>query len=119
VACVTAGGLAMLACVLLSSGHAAGIVAPMMLYLCGVGLVMPQAMAGALTPFPGQAGTASSFAGLVQMLTGALAGVLVGRMLGTTAIPLPAVIAATGLGTLIVFRLSRRVRAIEAVAPGE
>jgi len=54
----------MLACVPWEAANAAGIVAPMMLYLLCV--VLPQAMAGALTPFPGRAGTASFLAGRVR-----------------------------------------------------
>jgi len=104
------GGLAMLVLVLFGPGHPAEIVGPMTLYLAGVGLVMPQAMAGALAPFPQRAGTASSMAGFVQMLTGAVIGMLVGRSLGAGALPLPIAIATTGIAAATVFHLSRRVR---------
>ena len=104
------GGLAMLVLVLFGPGHPAEIVGPMTLYLAGVGLVMPQAMAGALAPFPQRAGTASSMAGFVQMLTGAVIGILVGRSLEAGALPLPIAIAATGVAAAALFHLSRRVR---------
>ena len=104
------GGLAMLVLVLFGPGHPAEIVGPMTLYLAGVGLVMPQAMAGALAPFPQRAGTASSMAGFVQMLTGAAIGMLVGRSLGAGALPLPIAIATTGVAAAALFHLSRRVR---------
>ena len=104
------GGLAMLVLVLFGPGHPAEIVGPMTLYLAGVGLVMPQAMAGALAPFPQRAGTASSMAGFVQMLTGAIIGMLVGRSLGAGALPLPIAVATTGVAAAALFHLSRRVR---------
>ena len=104
------GGLSMLVLVLFGPGHPAEIVGPMTLYLAGVGLVMPQAMAGALAPFPQRAGTASSMAGFVQMLTGAIIGMLVGRSLGAGALPLPIAVATTGVAAAALFHLSRRVR---------
>jgi MFS transporter, DHA1 family, multidrug resistance protein len=110
VACLAAGGLIMLACVLLGRGHPAEIVMPMALYLFGVGLVMPQAMAGALMPFPDRAGSASSLCGFVQMLGGALIGAMVGHFLGASALPLPIAIAATGVCALLVFLFSGRAR---------
>ena len=111
VVALAVGGLAMLALVLTGPGHPAEIVAPMTLYLAGVGLVMPQAMAGALAPFAGRAGAASSMAGFIQMLTGAVIGVLVGHALGASALPLPIAISATGLAAAAIFWLSRGVRA--------
>jgi MFS transporter, DHA1 family, multidrug resistance protein len=110
VVCLAAGGLIMLACVLFGSGHPAEIVMPMTLYLFGVGLVMPQAMAGALMPFPDRAGSASSLCGFVQMLGGALIGAAVGHFLGASALPLPIAIAATGVCALLVFLFSGRAR---------
>lgn len=115
--CLAGGGVIMLALVLVGTGYAAEIIVPMALYLCGVGLVMPQAMAGAMMPFPDRAGVASSFAGFVQMTSGALVGVVVGRLLDASALPLPLTVAITGVGCLVIFHLSRAVRAREAVAP--
>ncbi|WP_413991337.1 multidrug effflux MFS transporter [Labrys okinawensis] len=114
VVCLAGGGLVMLACVLFGAGHPAEIVVPMMLYLFGVGLVMPQAMAGALMPFPTKAGSASSFCGFTQMLGGALIGAAVGHFLGASALPLPMAIAATGMCALIIFLLSGPARRASA-----
>ena len=36
------------------------VLVPMVVYMAGVGLALPQSMAGALTPFPERAGAASS-----------------------------------------------------------
>jgi DHA1 family bicyclomycin/chloramphenicol resistance-like MFS transporter len=117
VICLAAGGLAMLALDLLGTGHPAEIVVPMMLYLFGVGLVMPQAMAGALMPFPDRAGSASSFCGFMQMLGGALIGAAVGHALGTSALPLPIAIAATGVCALLVFLFSGPARKASVASP--
>jgi len=43
------------------------IIGPMMVFLSGMGIVMPNAMAGALAPFPKAAGAASAMLGFVQM----------------------------------------------------
>lgn len=110
VICLAAGGLVMLALVLIGTGHPAEIVLPMTLYLFGVGLVMPQAMAGALMPFPDRAGSASSFCGFMQMLGGAVIGAAVGHALGASALPLPIAIAATGICALLVFLFSGAAR---------
>jgi DHA1 family bicyclomycin/chloramphenicol resistance-like MFS transporter len=69
---IAAGGLS-LALAVATGVPGLWLVAAMALYLAGVGLAMPQAMAGALTPFPDCAGTAASLMGLVQP---ALAGVI-------------------------------------------
>lgn len=111
VTCLALAGVAMLAAVLFGPGHPVEIIAPMVVYLFGVGLVMPQAMASALTPFPDRAGAASSFLGLVQMLTGAAIGILVGHALGASALPLPLAIASTGVLTFAIFHASAALRA--------
>jgi DHA1 family bicyclomycin/chloramphenicol resistance-like MFS transporter len=49
------------------------------IYMCGVGMVMPQAMAGALAPFAKMTGTASSLLGFSQSLIAASIGMLVGH----------------------------------------
>ena len=81
VACLAAGGLLMLVGVATGIGGPLGVVVPMAVYACGVGLTMPQAQASAMMPFPDRAGAASSFNGLCQMLLSACVGLLVGRLL--------------------------------------
>lgn len=111
VACLAAGGLSMLACVATGFGGPAGVVLPMTLYACGVGLTMPQAQASAMMPFPDRAGAASSFTGLCQMLFSACIGLLVGRLLQGTALPLPAVMSVIGVAALVLFKASAAIRA--------
>ncbi len=54
----------------------------MALYLAGLGMVLPQAIAGAMTPFPERAGAASALLGFVQQSAAALCGAVVGALLG-------------------------------------
>jgi MFS transporter, DHA1 family, multidrug resistance protein len=111
VACLAAGGLAMLLCVATGFGGPFGVVVPMALYACGIGLTMPQAQAAAMMPFPERAGAASSLTGLCQMLFAACVGLLVGHLLKGTALPLPIVMSVIGIATLILFHASAAVRA--------
>jgi len=72
----------------------------MAVYLAGLGMVLPQGTAGALTPFPERAGAASSLFGFVQQTTAALAGAAVGWLLGQSAWPLVGAVAGMGCATL-------------------
>jgi len=107
---LAAGGLAMCAALALGLTSLAAIVLPTTLYLFGLGLTMPQAMAGALTPFPDRAGAASSLLGFVQQGSAAILGALVGHMLGESAWPIAGPLAAMGVAALLVWAVSRRVR---------
>jgi DHA1 family bicyclomycin/chloramphenicol resistance-like MFS transporter len=91
------GGLAMAAAIALGATSPAALAVPMALYLCGLGLAMPQSMAGALIPFPERAGAASSLLGFLQQATASAIGIVVGQMLGSSALPLAAIIAAMGV----------------------
>jgi DHA1 family bicyclomycin/chloramphenicol resistance-like MFS transporter len=79
------------------------VIAPVALVFFSCALVFPNAMAGAVAPFPDMAGTASSVASFVQIAMGALIGVAVGALHDGTTVPLFAVIAASSLGALGVF----------------
>ena len=94
---LAAGGLAMAAAIALGATSPAALAIPMALYLCGLGLAMPQSMAGALMPFPERAGAASSLLGFLQQATASAVGIVVGQMLGSSALPLAAIIAAMGV----------------------
>tara|TARA_B110000503_G_scaffold105513_1_gene157439 strand:+ start:33100 stop:34302 length:1203 start_codon:yes stop_codon:yes gene_type:complete len=61
---------------------------PMMLYSTGMGLVLPNAMAVALRPFPHIAATASALMGFIQMALSASATALVGAYLVDTPAPM-------------------------------
>lgn len=104
------GGVAMASAVALRLSSAASLVLPMAVYLMGVGLVLPQATAAALNPFPERAGAASALVGFSQMMFSAFVGAGVGRMLGESAWPLAGTIAAMGAATLLVWFVTRRAR---------
>jgi DHA1 family bicyclomycin/chloramphenicol resistance-like MFS transporter len=106
-----AGGLAMVAVVMLDLGSALSLVLPMALYLAGLGMVLPQSIAGAMTPFPERAGAASSLLGFVQQSVTAVFGAVVGLLLGNSAWPLAAGVAVAGCVTLLLWIATRSVRA--------
>ena len=114
--CLAAGGLAMMACLALGLPPVASLVLCMVICHAGNMLTTPQAVAGALTPFPHCAGTASSLLGLVQQISAALAGTLVGLTLGRSAWPLAIAIATLGCVSVALWAASRRGRAVPAAA---
>ncbi|GGK42576.1 multidrug effflux MFS transporter [Salinarimonas ramus] len=111
VAAQAAGGVLMLALVLLGTRSSLEVTLPMALYAVGVGLTMPQSMAAAMQPFPERAGAASSLMGICQMSVAAIVGIGLGAALAATPLALPGTIAALGAGALAVFAASRGARA--------
>jgi DHA1 family bicyclomycin/chloramphenicol resistance-like MFS transporter len=95
-----AGGLGMVMAVAFGMTSWLSLVLPVAVYLAGLGMVLPQGIAGAMTPFPERAGAASSLFGFVQQSAAALCGAAVGWFLGQSAWPLAAGVAAMGLATL-------------------
>jgi MFS transporter, DHA1 family, multidrug resistance protein len=83
----------------------------MALYLAGVGLAMPQAMAGALTPFPDRAGTAASLMGLIQQAVAAIIAAVIGAFLVQSAWPVTGVVLAMSILTLLLWVSTRALRA--------
>ena len=107
------GGLGAAAAVPLGSASPIALTAAMAIYAAGMGLVQPQSIAGAMMPFPQRAGTASSLLGVSQMVCAAVTGVIVGHLLGTSAWPVAVPLALTGCVTLLLWAVSRGVRARE------
>ena len=107
------GGLGAAAAVPLGSTSPIALTAAMAIYAAGMGLVQPQSIAGAMMPFPQRAGTASSLLGVSQMVCAAVTGVIVGHLLGTSAWPVAVPLALTGCVTLLLWAVSRGVRARE------
>jgi MFS transporter, DHA1 family, multidrug resistance protein len=107
---LAAGGLA-LAAVVAAGIPGIWLVAAMAVYLAGLGLAMPQAVAGALTPFPDRAGTAASLMGLVQQTVAAIVAAVIGGYLGRSAWPMTGVVVAMSCLTFLLWALSRRFRA--------
>jgi DHA1 family bicyclomycin/chloramphenicol resistance-like MFS transporter len=108
------GGLGMIVSPALAWTSAAALVLPITIYLFGLGLVLPQTMAGALTPFPDRAGAASSLVGFTQQMSGAFIGAVVGQLLGQSAWPLSLGVATMGCLALALWTLTRGLRAGEA-----
>lgn len=109
---VCAGGWLMLAGVRVPAVGALGVIAPMIVYCMGVGIAFPSATAIAMERVADIAGIASAIVGSLQMLSGALAGYLVGRASGRDPSVLAWVVAA--VGTLAVGLAWRRARASHA-----
>jgi len=110
-AALALGGLGAIAAIPLGGASPIPLTAAMALYAAGMGLVQPQTVAGAMMPFPQRAGTASSLLGVSQMVCAALSGVIVGHLIGTSAWPVAIPLALTGCVTLLLWVLSRGVRA--------
>jgi DHA1 family bicyclomycin/chloramphenicol resistance-like MFS transporter len=104
------GGVGMLIDVLLGVNSVIALVLLMAVYLAGMGMVLPQSFAGALTPFPERAGAASSLLGFVQQCLAAAFGAIVGLLLGDSAWPLAAGVALAGCATLALWATTRGVR---------
>ncbi|HET9717162.1 MAG TPA: multidrug effflux MFS transporter [Pseudolabrys sp.] len=105
-----AGGSGMMASVALGLTSSLSLVLPVALYLAGLGMVLPQGIAGAMTPFPERAGAASSLFGFVQQTAAALCGAAVGWLLGQSAWPLAAGVASMGCATLALWVATRGIR---------
>ncbi len=108
---LAAGGLIMAAVVALKLANVIWFVGAMTVYLAGLGFALPASMAGALTPFPDRAGTASSLMGFIQQSAAAITAAAVGCYLGQSAWPVAGVVAAMGCLALSIWLLTRRVRA--------
>jgi DHA1 family bicyclomycin/chloramphenicol resistance-like MFS transporter len=115
-AALAAGGTLMAAAVWLQLSSALSLVIPMAVYLAGMGLVLGQAMAGAMAPYKRHAGAASSLLGFVQQSGAALCGALVGQLLGDSAWPLAGSIAILGWLCLALWAATRGIRARAAQA---
>jgi DHA1 family bicyclomycin/chloramphenicol resistance-like MFS transporter len=109
-AALAAGGLGMVAALALGFTSALSLVLPVAIYLAGLGMVLPQAIAGAMTPFPERAGAASALLGFIQQCAAALCGAVVGWLLGENAWPLAAAVAAMGCTTLVIWISTRALR---------
>lgn len=75
------------------------MVLPVFFMTLSIGLVLPQATALALMPFPHMAATASAFMGFAQMAIAGLAGWLVGLFLVDNPLPMALVLLATAVCT--------------------
>jgi DHA1 family bicyclomycin/chloramphenicol resistance-like MFS transporter len=85
--------------------HPLAIIVPMFLFMVAVMTMMPQATAGALTPFPDIAGSASSLLAFIQFVFASFAALIVGFAYDGTQRPMATVIAVAGVLAFASFRL--------------
>jgi len=86
------GGLVMSGLALESINTVWAIILPQIVFMAGVGLLLPQTMAGALASFPSMAGSASALFGFIQMMVAAMVGVLVGYFHNGTPVVMASII---------------------------
>jgi DHA1 family bicyclomycin/chloramphenicol resistance-like MFS transporter len=100
------GGVALGLMAWLRIGHPLAIVAPMFVYMVAFMLTMPPATAGALTPFPQIAGSASSLLSFCQFVVASTAALLVGLTFDGTSRPMATAIAVGSVGAFLSFRIA-------------
>jgi MFS transporter, DHA1 family, multidrug resistance protein len=89
----------------LGFGHWLAVVLPFMLFLFGTALIMPNAVAAALTPFPQAAGSATSLIGAIGFGCGALISTVLGLAFDGTARPMATTAGLAGLGAFVAHRM--------------
>jgi DHA1 family bicyclomycin/chloramphenicol resistance-like MFS transporter len=110
-AALLSGGIAMIVALSVAGASVLAVVLPTALYIVGLGLTFPQAMAGGLTPFPERAGAASSLLGFIPQFFAVMAGVTVVALLDGTAWPLALALTVMGALTLLFWLMARRIPA--------
>jgi DHA1 family bicyclomycin/chloramphenicol resistance-like MFS transporter len=91
------GGILMVIALGLNYHAAAALLGAMCLYEIGMGLVLPQAQAGAMIPFPERAGAASALIGFITQAVAAVTGLALGHLITQSAWPLAIAMAAAGI----------------------
>jgi MFS transporter, DHA1 family, multidrug resistance protein len=89
------------------------LVAPMAVYMVGMGMGMPNGQGGALGPYPQMAGVASALMGFLQMACAALVGIAFGHLHDGTPLALAGLVAfcAVCVVASLVFLVRPRLRA--------
>jgi DHA1 family bicyclomycin/chloramphenicol resistance-like MFS transporter len=103
-----AAGAVMAALAWAGVASVASVIAPMFVFAFGLGFVLPNAVAGAIGPFPRMAGLASAVLGFVQLTGSALYAVCVSQFYDATLRPMTTGVALAGTTTLVVFALLTR-----------
>jgi MFS transporter, DHA1 family, multidrug resistance protein len=91
-----AGGASAALLAWLGVAHWLAVVVPFFVFLFGTALVVPNATAAALSPFPGSAGSASSMIGAIGFTAGALVSSLLGAAFDGSARPMATAAALAG-----------------------
>jgi len=101
-------GLAMAALAWSGVRSVPAVIAPMFFFALGLGLANPNAVAGAVGPYPRMAGLAAAILGVIQMTGSALYGIGVGHVSDGTAVSMATAIASAGVTAFVAFALLRR-----------
>ncbi|MBX3684513.1 MAG: multidrug effflux MFS transporter [Rhodocyclaceae bacterium] len=101
----TVAGAAMLGLALAGVEQPLAVMIPMWFAACAIGVVMPNAVALGLAPYPRMAGAAASLMGFSQMGLAALAGLWVGHSFSGSVLPMAALIAGGMAGSLLAWLL--------------
>ena len=83
----------------------AAILIPMACYMIGLGLVMPNAMAGAIGPFPKMAGAAAALGGFTSFGFAAIWGNAAARLTDGTPLVMTTALGLAGIGVLVAERV--------------
>jgi DHA1 family bicyclomycin/chloramphenicol resistance-like MFS transporter len=110
---IAAAGLTIALLALLNVGGVSAVIVPMMVYLFGVGLLMPNATSAAMAPHAHVAGLTSSLIGSLQTLAGALSGFVVGAMFDHTSRPLALTVGILAALSLVCAMRARKAGALE------
>lgn len=95
-------GVAMLVVALNPQLGPLALAVPPLLYVVAFAMIVPNAIAQALEPFPDMAGNASALIGFLQMSVGALCGLIVAAAFNGTAVPLAlTILACAAIATLL------------------
>jgi DHA1 family bicyclomycin/chloramphenicol resistance-like MFS transporter len=106
-----AAGLLLAALALAGASHWSAVVLPMILYLFGCSLLIPNATAAALSPFPEMAGAASSLLGALPFGLGALVSAVLAAAFDGTTRPMAVAIGLFGFLAFVAEKFSfRRIR---------
>ncbi|GLK84708.1 multidrug effflux MFS transporter [Ancylobacter defluvii] len=82
-----------------------GLVIPLFFFVSATGFIVANSIVGALAGFPERAGAVSALIGAIHYGSGILGSALVGALADGTPWPMAAVIAVTGVGSLLCARL--------------
>lgn len=104
-ATLAAGTVAMPVLALTGLDNVWAIVAPMFVFMVGMGIAYPNALAGAVGPFPRIAGAASALMGFLFMSLAAVSGSAVGALYDRSQMPLAVIVAILGVASLLSYWL--------------
>jgi DHA1 family bicyclomycin/chloramphenicol resistance-like MFS transporter len=90
----------------------------MVIVLVGAGFTLPATLAGALAPFPQQAGLASALLGFLQLLTAAGIGVLIGLLYELDPSPRPMMLALAVVALAAVL-IAQHLKPLAPVSSGD